>query len=55
MSHADEMTPLLFLFCVMLGDQQAGNGILAAAATDETLGILQHSEQVSCGPVSACE
>lgn len=55
MSHADEITPLPFLLCVMLGNQQTGNDVLAAAATNETLGILQRSEQISCGQLPACE
>lgn len=55
MSYVDEIIPLPFLFCVMLGNQQTGNDVLAATAANETLGILQHSEQIFCGQLPACE
>lgn len=55
MSYVDEMIPFPFLFCIMLGNQQTGDDVLAAAAANETLGVLQHSEQISCGQLPACE
>lgn len=41
--------------CFLLGNQQTGNDVLAAAATSETLGILQCSEQISRGQLPACK
>jgi len=54
MSYAVKIASF-FLFSVILGNQQTGNDVLAAAATSETLGILQCSEQISRGQLPACK